>query len=99
MAMANMNAGRIPDWGYSGFLPPFLDNPASPSDRSPYRASLGETLVRFGSANAARRGLMAGLLNFRAALHRAGAVKGFQWINGSFVENVEMLRGTRGGGY
>lgn len=37
----------------------------------------------------ARRRLLAGLLNFRVALHEAGLVEGFQGIDGSFVENVE----------
>ena len=63
------------------------------SDRSPYRASLSETMVRFGSAGGDRRELLSGLLDFRAALHEAGLTKGFQWIDGSFVEDVESLRG------
>ena len=33
---------------------------------------------------------MAGLLNFRAMLHDAELIRGFQWINGSFAENVEQ---------
>ena len=91
--MTNAYAGRVPDWNDSGLLPPFLDNPASPRDRSPYRASLGDTMIRFGSANAGRRALLSGLLNFRAALHGAGLTRGFQWIDGSFVEDVESSRG------
>ena len=91
--MTNAYAGRVPDWNDSGLLPPFLDNPASPRDRSPYRVSLGETMIRFGRANAGRRALMSGLLDFRAALHGAGLTRGFQWIDGSFVEDVESSRG------
>ena len=34
---------------------------------------------------------MAGLLDFRGALHAIGLVEGFQWINGSFLENVEAI--------
>ena len=90
--MTNAYAGRIPDWDNAGLLPPFLDNPASP-DRSPYRASLSETMIRFGSAGEGRRNLLSGLLDFRAALHGAGLTRGFQWIDGSFVEDVESLRG------
>nr|WP_139172509.1 hypothetical protein [Halomonas taeanensis] len=33
--------------------------------------------------------LLKGFLDYRAALHRAGVVRGFQWINGSFVQNIE----------
>ena len=89
--MTNAYAGRIPDWNSAGLLPPFLGNPASP-DRSPYRASLSDTMVRFGSEGEGRRELLAGLLYFRAALHEAGLTMGFQWIDGSFVEDVESLR-------
>ena len=91
--MTNAYAGSIPDWDDSGLLPPFLNHPASSSDRSPYRASLSETIVRFGSASADRRELLSGLLDFRAALHGAGLTRGFQWIDGSFVEDVESSRG------
>ena len=95
--MTNAYAGSIPDWNNSGLLPPFLDNPTSPHDRSPYRALLSETIVRFGSASARRRELLSGLLDFRAALHGAGLTRGFQWIDGSFVENVESSRGRAPG--
>lgn len=37
-----------------------------------------------------RRNLLAGLLAFRAQLHLAGIVRGFQWIDGSFVEYIEQ---------
>ena len=95
--MTNAYAGRIPDWNNAGLLPPFLGNPASRRGRSPYRASLSETMVRFGSAGGGRRELLAGLLDFRAALHGAGLTRGFQWIDGSFVEDVESLRGRAPG--
>ena len=94
--MANRYAGRIPDWDYSGLLPPFLDNPASPRDRSPYRAPLVDVAARFGGSESRRR-LLSGLLDFRAALHGAGLVRGFQWINGSFVENIESSQGREPG--
>ena len=34
---------------------------------------------------------MAGFLGFRDALQATGLVEGFQWINGSFLENVEEV--------
>ena len=37
--------------------------------------------------------MLSGLLDFRAALHGAGLTRGFQWIDGSFVEDVESSRG------
>ena len=36
---------------------------------------------------------MRGFLDYRGALHRAGITSGFQWINGSFVEDIETLEG------
>ena len=37
--------------------------------------------------------ILKGFLEYRSQLHAAGIAKGFQWINGSFVENVKLLRG------
>lgn len=37
--------------------------------------------------------ILLGLLDFRAALHRLGVQEGFQWIDGSFLENIEQLEG------
>jgi hypothetical protein len=37
--------------------------------------------------------ILKGFLDFRSQLHAAGLTHGFQWINGSFVENVELLKG------
>ena len=34
---------------------------------------------------------MAGFLDFRALLHSLGINTGFQWLDGSFMENVELL--------
>ena len=34
-----------------------------------------------------------GLLDYRDALHQAGLTRGFQWINGSFLQNVEGTEG------
>jgi len=40
-----------------------------------------------------RQRILAGFLNFRAALHSAGLTQGFQWLNGSFVEDIEVIAG------
>ena len=78
----------IPDWNPSGHLPPFLGSPTAPEGGSPYRVALTDLVLRFRDT-AARRALLGGLLNYRAALHAAGAVAGFQWVDGSFVANVK----------
>lgn len=85
-----MNASAIPDWTASGVLPPINpDSPAS-TDRSPYKISLTDLILRFDTS-AARHDILMGLLDFRAALHDLGLVRGFQWLDGSFLENVEII--------
>jgi hypothetical protein len=34
-----------------------------------------------------------GFIRYRRALHEAGLRKGFQWLNGSFAEDVERVEG------
>ncbi len=86
-----MTIGEIflPAWDVDGFLPSVdEDHPTSSRNRSPYRLSLPEMVEYFGFSLERRR-LLESLLDFRTALHRAGLIRGMQWINGSFVENVE----------
>ena len=60
------------------------------ADRSPYTVSLTDVVLRFG-LSAERRIVLDGFLRYRAALHAAGLVQGFQWLDGSFLEHVELL--------
>ena len=80
----------IPEWNAMGLLPPF--DPLKPTtfDRSPYPVRLLDVVMRFGSSPE-RRNILRGFLAYRAALHRLGLVCGFQWINGSFTENIETI--------
>jgi hypothetical protein len=80
----------IPAWNNAGVISPI--NPLAPVDvdRSPYMASLTEVVQRFGMTPP-RRTILAGLLNYRAALHAIGLNRGFQWLDGSFMEQVELL--------
>ncbi len=71
-------------------LPPVQDAPVGPN-RSPYAVDLCEVIERF-SITAERISILYGLLDYRAALHGAGLVDGFQWLDGSFMENVELLQ-------
>lgn len=81
----------IPEGGVNGLLPPFLDSPASEQGRSPYRVRLTDFVLRFGDTGT-RRSLLSGLLDYRAALHTSGVHVGFQWVNGSFVEETSHTR-------
>ena len=81
---------------YSGWLLP-ANNPSDPTsrggyDRSPYRVSLTEFATMFGYSPQRRR-LLSAFLEYRAELHSIGLVRGFQWVDGSFVENAEIRRG------
>ena len=82
------NFDSIPDWDYDGILPAINWSDPTSLERSPYTISIIDLVMYLGKTEARRR-LLEGLLDFRAALYQAGLVEGFQWIDGSFVENVE----------
>jgi hypothetical protein len=74
-------------------LPPYGRSPAaSRSDVSPYRVTLVEVCERWGTT-LPRREILVGLLALRGALRALGITQGFQWLDGSFVEDVETTRG------
>jgi hypothetical protein len=52
--------------------------------------ALADVVLRFGVSKE-RCSILDGLLRYRAALHKAGLVSGFQWVDGSFLEDVEHL--------
>lgn len=80
----------IPAFDIHGLVPPVRPGQDGASgERSPYRADLLWFCQRFGS-NPARRSILCGLLDLRAELTLAGKSEGFQWINDSFTEDVEV---------
>lgn len=81
----------IPAWSSAGVLPPIRPSaPGHSADRSPYVVDLAMVMDRFATS-AARMTILDGLLRFRANLHAAGVVSGFQWLDGSFLEDIETL--------
>lgn len=81
----------IPSWNVAGVLPPIRPGaPGHSHDRSPYAALLLEVIDKF-STSSERIHILQGFLQLRAALHALGVVKGFQWVDGSFLEQVELL--------
>lgn len=46
--------------------------------------------MRF-STSPERQAILRGFLTYRQALHQMGINSGFQWLDGSFMENVELL--------
>lgn len=88
-----MSFAAIPVWTTQGVLPPINPTkPVSSVDRSPYVVSLTDIVLRFNTSPD-RRKIIGGLLRYRAALHAVGLVSGFQWLDGSFMEDVETLEG------
>jgi hypothetical protein len=85
-----MPLSAIPGWTMEGVIPPH--NPVSPVsvERSPYRVGMVDFILRY-STSANRRKILEGFLNFRQALQNIGLIHGFQWVDGSFLENVEYL--------
>ena len=83
----------IPAWNSAGVLPPIRPSASGHSrDRSPYIVDLAMVFDRFATSPE-RMAILDGLLRFRADLHSAGIVSGFQWLDGSFLEQIEVLEG------
>lgn len=81
----------IPSWNLAGLLPPIWPGEQGHSDkRSPYASSLIEVVDRFGTSPE-RVIMLRGLLDYRAALYAFDVVDGFQWLDGSFMQDIEAL--------
>lgn len=84
-----MAAMGIPPFNLSGVLPPYLGaSPAGLSTgMSPYKTTVDELVTHFNSSPE-RRAILTGFLQFRARLRTLG-IQGWQWLDGSFLENIE----------
>lgn len=80
---------NIPDFGPNGLLPPYRGSQTA-SDRSPYVSSTLEFVERFATSKA-RIALIRGLLNFRGRLYSLEYKTGVQFVDGSFVQDIEAL--------
>ena len=81
----------IPDWNIAGVLPPIRPGQDGTSgDRSPYIAAFCQLVERFAHSSE-RIAILQGLLDYRMSLYAIGVDKGFQWLDGSFMEQVEVL--------
>lgn len=83
----------IPQYTQSGVLPPFYPGrePTDLSAVSPYKTPLINFVQHFFTSDS-RREILIGFLNYRINLKAFGVTSGYQWIDGSFVENVEKTR-------
>lgn len=79
----------IPPFNHSHVMPPFLgDSPTAAANTSPYQCSSVEVVTQFATS-VERCKLLLQWLHYRADLRQLGFSRGFQWIDGSFSENVE----------
>jgi hypothetical protein len=78
----------IPHWTAEGLIPPVDAADPVSSNRSPYRVSLADLVLRF-AMTPDRTAILDGFLRYRSALHAAEITEGFQWIDGSFTEDIE----------
>lgn len=82
----------IPAFNHSHVLPPFEGDRLNSAQSSPYKATVDELVRRFATSPE-RSSILDGLFRYRAELRKHGFVKGFQWLDGSFVEDVETRDG------
>ena len=81
----------IPEWNMQGVLPPLRPGSMGhEQDRSPYHVPLASVVERFAKTQE-RIQIIEGFLNYRQALYDVGIDSGFQWLDGSFMEQIEQL--------
>ncbi len=85
-----MTVVAIPAWTPRGVLPPVNSVQATSAERSPYQVKLLDMVMRFATSSERSR-ILKGFLEYRSALHDMGIQQGFQWLDGSFSEHVELL--------
>jgi hypothetical protein len=71
-----------------GLLPPFAGTDPTTLARSPFLATMGELVAQLGGTPE-RRQLLRNLIAYRALLSGDGYNTGLQFIDGSFVEDIE----------
>jgi hypothetical protein len=79
----------IPTFTIDGVLPPYVGQLGpgdDPQAMTPFEATAVELVNAFGTTNH-RRSLLQNWLDHRAAFRGLGFTQGFQWIDGSFVED------------
>lgn len=82
--------GTIPDWTLSGVLPPYLGDPRFSLNMAPYPTTIENVVTRF-STTPKRVEILESFLAYRKRLAAVGIVDGFQWLNGSILEDIEKL--------
>jgi hypothetical protein len=79
----------LPPFDVRGLLPPFNGDPVG-NDRSPYFCTMSELCTALGTTPH-RCDLLRKLIAYRALIGGDDYVAGVQFIDGSFVENIELV--------
>ncbi|MGF6561476.1 DUF6932 family protein [Erwinia aphidicola] len=79
-----------PVWNEMGVIPPVDESDPTSHNRSPYQIDIIRFTAMF-ALTPARVKILQGFLEFRKALYAVGMNSGFQWLDGSFSENVELI--------
>lgn len=79
----------IPNFDHNNVLPPHLGNPTDRTHLSPYSCSILELCHKF-STTPKRIQILKNFVIFRQRMTTLGIVYGFQWLDGSFLENIEV---------
>lgn len=82
----------IPPWNNQGLIPPNDESDPTSFERSPYYTTVDRLVGRFATS-IERCDILDGYLAHRQELHRIGVTTGFQWLDGSFTEHVELIEG------
>src|SRR5690606_2626974 len=79
----------IPNFDHNFVIPPHLGDPTKLIQVSPYLTTTLELCQVLGY-NPERRRILSKFLQFRQRMNDHKITKGFQWLDGSFLENVEI---------
>lgn len=78
-------------WNIHGVVPPIApDQPGNSVNRSPYKIGICNFIENYATS-LERINILEGFLDFRDHMYNIGLSSGFQWVNGSFTENIEAL--------
>jgi hypothetical protein len=83
---------QIPNFDHNNVLPPHLGDPTVYGDLSPYHCTTLELCQKFSTSND-RIKILQNFILFREKMCSLGIVSGFQWLDGSFLENIEVIEG------
>lgn len=82
----------IPPFDHNLVLPPHLGDPRQAAQLSPYPCTTIDLCERLGTTPE-RRVILERFLDFRERLTKEGLTTGFQWLDGSFLEDIEAQEG------